>query len=355
MDMYSFLLQIQNPALSPGSGSFIQHTFEIFVICLVMFLLGWFLHRLTYSHRQKVRIRELNNQVEAARIRINDLEGDLDSCNAAIVNIKGENAALSTKLSKLEERTNIEGGPDVEADQSGEAQVDEEKIKQETLISGLASDIAGYGTPGYGVEGAEAVFGHKIEEDDLKIVEGINAETAELLNRNSIHTWRQLGNTSVPQLQNILDKAGDPYQVLNPSTWPKQARMASDAEWVKLREYQDYLVGGVEPTDKAPPSLVDNPDVYYMKGKKITPDDLTVIEGIDGEIQGLLQANGIKTWSDLAGAEVADLQILLNEAGEQFRTINPATWPKQASIAAEGKWEELSEYHSYLEGGEEPS
>ena len=33
---------------------------------------------------------------------------------------------------------------------------------------------------------------------------------------------------------------------------------------------------------------------------------------------------------------------------------DPATWAKQAQLAAEGNWEELETYQDHLKGGKEP-
>ncbi|MCB0688531.1 MAG: hypothetical protein KDC53_18455 [Saprospiraceae bacterium] len=343
------ILQIQNPVLSPGTGSFTSHSIEIFIICLVMFLLGWFLHHLIYYARQKNLIAELEANLKSARTRINDLEGDLDSCNSAMVNVKGENASLSTKLARLEE--DVKTGKPVELPPLA---VSADLSTEEDIVSSLAADIVGSGGTGFDADGAKAVFGRKIKEDDLKIVEGIGPKTEQLLNNSSIHTWRQLGNTSVPQLQSILDKAGDRFQLLNPSTWPKQARMAADGEWVKLREYQDYLVGGVEPEGQAPPSNPDSSTAHYIMGKRITNDDLTIVEGIGPKIQELLHQNGINTWASLADTSVGKLQEILHAAGDRYRIHNPSTWPKQAGMAHEGKWDLLKEYQDFLDGGKEP-
>ncbi|MCB0669129.1 MAG: hypothetical protein KDC80_25065 [Saprospiraceae bacterium] len=343
------LLQIQNPTLSPGTGTFISHSFEIFIICLVMFLLGWFLHHLIQGTRQKRVIAELEANLKSARTRISDLEGDLESCNAAIVNVKGENASLTTKIARLERDSTTAKPVELPPIQSAKT-----LAAEETIVSSLAADIVGTSGTGFDADGAKAVFGRKIKEDDLKIVEGIGPKTEQLLNNSSIHTWRQLGNTSVPQLQSILDKAGDRFQLLNPSTWPKQSRMAAEGEWVKLREYQDYLIGGVEPEGQAPPSGSDTSPAQYIMGKRITQDDLTVIEGVGPKIQELLHQNDIKTWNRLAETPVAKLQEILSSAGERYRIHDPSTWPKQASMAHEGKWDLLKEYQDFLDGGKEP-
>ena len=136
----SILLQIQNPVLSPGTGTFASHTFEIFIICLGMFLLGWFLHHLIHCTRHKSVIAELEANLKSARTRISDLEGDLDSCNSAMVNVKGENASLSSKLARLE-REATSGKPVVLPP------VDTAKaaVSEEAIVSSLAADIVGTG------------------------------------------------------------------------------------------------------------------------------------------------------------------------------------------------------------------
>ncbi len=80
--------------------------------------------------------------------------------------------------------------------------------------------------------------------EDLKIVEGIGPKIEQLLKNDGIHTWSDLAAASVERLQGILDAAGDRYKMHNPSTWAEQAGMAAAGTWEKLKEYQDYLIGG---------------------------------------------------------------------------------------------------------------
>ena len=346
--MFTILLQIQNPASRPGTGDFATHSLEIFAICLIMFALGWSIYHLMFGNKYKTTIRDLEGNLNSARTRISDLEGDLEGCNSAIVNIKGENAALSTKLAKLD-TGNKQGEKQIKVSENSGQELS--STLEETLVSGLASDIAGSGNTGYDAKGANAVFGKMLLEDDLKIVEGIGPKTAQLLNVNSIHTWKQLGSTSVPQLQNLLSRSGGRFQFLNPSTWPKQARMASEGEWVKLREYQDYLIGGVEPVDKDPPMRSEAATSNYLFGRKIEQDDLTLIDGVGKKINALLQENGVTTWAELADTSIKRLQEILDSAGDKFRMHNPTNWPKQAAMAADEKWDELREYQEFLQGG----
>ena len=83
------------------------------------------------------------------------------------------------------------------------------------------------------------------------------------------------------------------------------------------------------------------------------PDDLKVIEGIGPKIEQLLHEAGILTYKDLASAKVETLEAVLEKAGPRFRLADPATWPKQAALAAEGRWDDLKKLQDSLKGGRE--
>ena len=86
-------------------------------------------------------------------------------------------------------------------------------------------------------------------------------------------------------------------------------------------------------------------------GKKIKENDLTVVEGIGPKIQELFHNFDVKTWAGLAATSVAKCQEVLESGGARFKMHNPNTWPKQAGLAAEGKWKELKEWQDALDGG----
>ncbi len=93
---------------------------------------------------------------------------------------------------------------------------------------------------------AKAVFGKKIKENDLTLIEGIGPKIEELFHSFNIKTWKELSETSVERCRGILDTKGDSYRIHNPGTWPKQAKMAYEGKWKELLDWQDTLKGGVE-------------------------------------------------------------------------------------------------------------
>lgn len=91
--------------------------------------------------------------------------------------------------------------------------------------------------------------------------------------------------------------------------------------------------------------------IELPSGKKITQDDLKVVEGIGPKIEGLLNEIGITTWKELAEASEEKVQQMLDDAGPRYRIHSPSTWAKQADLAANAKWEELEKLQDELDGG----
>ena len=99
----------------------------------------------------------------------------------------------------------------------------------------------------------------------------------------------------------------------------------------------------------------DNNTAKQVLGKSIKENDLKVVEGIGPKIEELLNKDGIITWNHLSKAPILRLQNILKNGGDRFLFHKPDSWPKQAKLADEGKWEELKKLQDYLDGGKEPS
>lgn len=91
----------------------------------------------------------------------------------------------------------------------------------------------------------------KIEEmkpntSSLQIIEGIGPSLEGVLQKAGINNLEMLANTSRDDLKLILDKAGDRFRIHEPRSWPHQAELARKGEMEKLKEYQEFLMGGKE-------------------------------------------------------------------------------------------------------------
>ena len=80
-------------------------------------------------------------------------------------------------------------------------------------------------------------------------------------------------------------------------------------------------------------------------------DNLKLVEGIGPKIEELLNADGIRTFAKLAATNPQHISALLDAAGARFQIHNPATWPQQAALARDGKWDELKVLQDKLTGG----
>ncbi len=77
-------------------------------------------------------------------------------------------------------------------------------------------------------------------------------------------------------------------------------------------------------------------------------DDLTKIEGIGPKIAETLVASGVVTFADLASQEVSVIQETISVVRGSH---DATTWPAQARLAADAKWDELETLQDELDGG----
>jgi len=101
------------------------------------------------------------------------------------------------------------------------------------------------------------------------------------------------------------------------------------------------------------PKVVEKkaPATKAVAKKATKADDLKKIEGIGPKIAELFVAAGIDTFAKLAKAPQKDLKAILEAAGSRYASKNPGSWPKQAKMAAEGKWDELKKWQDETKGG----
>jgi hypothetical protein len=60
---------------------------------------------------------------------------------------------------------------------------------------------------------------------------------------------------------------------------------------------------------------------------------------------------GILTYRQLASTQPDQLRDILGAAGPQFVGKDPTTWPHQARLAADGRWDDLKQLTERLVGG----
>ncbi len=85
--------------------------------------------------------------------------------------------------------------------------------------------------------------------------------------------------------------------------------------------------------------------------KSAKGDDLKKIEGIGPKVMGIFNDAGIVSFADLASKSAEELKEILTPHGGRYAGMTTDTWPKQAQLASEGKWEELEKWQDELDGG----
>jgi predicted flap endonuclease-1-like 5' DNA nuclease len=203
-----------------------------------------------------------------------------------------------------------------------------------------------------GAAGKVSIYSH-LKSDNLQVVEGIGPKMDEVMKKHGIKTWAELASKSPEQLRGILDKENPTrYRIIDPTTWPEQARLANAGKWADLIDYQKRLdTGRIDVGDGATDAKVEKLLIKMGILKKWSKDDLKAVEGIGPKIEKLLHNAGIKTWKALSETSVATIQGILDKAGSRYQLADPGTWPKQAEMAAKGDWDALKEYQDFLQGG----
>lgn len=155
---------------------------------------------------------------------VDSIQDDLDSCNRM-------NSQLRLDMEKLRTQLN-----------------EQNKVKASFVTETIVSSEINQPVEPILFDGAvvKAIFGKKVNENDLKIIEGIGPKIEELFKTSGILTWKALSETSVDRCREILNKAGERFQIHDPGTWPRQAKLCYEGKWQELKDWQTTLDGGRE-------------------------------------------------------------------------------------------------------------
>ena len=81
-------------------------------------------------------------------------------------------------------------------------------------------------------------------DKSLTKIEGIGPKIAQLLTKAGIKTFEDLSKAKKATLVGVLKDAGNRFQMHDPSTWAKQAKLASAGKWDALAKLQKELKAG---------------------------------------------------------------------------------------------------------------
>jgi predicted flap endonuclease-1-like 5' DNA nuclease len=295
---------------------------------LLGLLLGWLL----WGKFQKM-VADLEAEISRLKAKISGLESDLAECGH-------RRAGLDSEVSMLK-------------GQLKEAQSSAKVTTQQAFVAPVASAplsiAADMPAPS---AGKKNIYGG-LKSDNLQVVEGIGPKMDEVLKKYGVSTWKELSESTPESLRKILDEENPTqYRIIDPATWPAQARLAHSGQWEELISMQKKLdTGRANVGDGETDSKVEKLLIKMGVIKKWAQDDLKAVEGIGPKIESLLHNAGVKTWRELSLTPVDKIQAVLDAAGSRYKLADPGTWPKQAEMAADGRWDDLREYQDFLQGG----
>ncbi|MEM0517896.1 MULTISPECIES: 50S ribosomal protein L21 [Aequorivita] len=111
--------------------------------------------------------------------------------------------------------------------------------------------------------------------------------------------------------------------------------------------------GGKETKAAAPKAEAKKAPAKKAAPKAAKADDLKKIEGVGPKAAEAMVAAGLDTFAKVAKAKPEAIATILSEASSNLAHLVTDTWPKQAKLAADGKWDELKELQDNLDGGVE--
>jgi predicted flap endonuclease-1-like 5' DNA nuclease len=292
---------------------------------LLPFLLGLALGWLLWS-RFKSLFDQSQSDLSASQLKLADSETAFENAKKKISLLEGDLSICRGRLREIETVSSVKGA---------------------TMVTPVAAVKMASGSSGNKWAAA-------IGTDQLQIIEGIGPKMESILKENGIDSFSKLSVVTGTELRNILNKYGDKYRIIDPNTWPQQATLAKEEQYDDLIRLQKELDTGR--SDTAAGVTDSKLEKFLIKAgilKRWKQDDLKAIEGIGPKIENLLHEAGIKTWQKLSETDVSILHSILEKAGPRYQLASPDTWPKQAKLAAEGKWDDLQVYQDSLDGGKE--
>jgi predicted flap endonuclease-1-like 5' DNA nuclease len=211
----------------PGSSNMTTYIWEIAIILLVAFVLGYLLRYL------------LNDSFKS---RIANLESELNRLSSE--GLTSSEVDATAEFNALQERIK-EQATEIEKLSQKLAGSNIEKISLEKQLAGLTPDVVNttLSTTSNTVN-IEPASTKEVVKDNLKKIEGIGPKIEELLNNDGVYSFQDLISASVSRIRGILIAAGPNYAVHDPSTWAEQARLAHEGLWDDLSDMQEQLKGG---------------------------------------------------------------------------------------------------------------
>jgi len=184
------------------------------------------IHEMTRDRAQMQSDAEMmSGKISGQAKTIFDLQQYINNSESAYRNQKSMIDGLQATIDSYQQRINII----------------QEELEKSRATEPKAKKISSPAPVRANFEHVSQLLGKQVTDNDLTLITGIGPKAAALLQGNGIETWEDLANATTEQLKSMLNEAGGVYKSLDPTHWSKQAAMASQGEWRKLRVFQESL------------------------------------------------------------------------------------------------------------------
>jgi predicted flap endonuclease-1-like 5' DNA nuclease/uncharacterized protein YneF (UPF0154 family) len=207
----------------------------LFVASLLGFLLGYFM-----SHRTKkefvyndVKTETSSKSTIVEKFNQMEKEASISTNNAIVSNTQ---TAKKETIAKVE--TKVET-PKVETSKP----TAKKTVAKTTEVNNKVepAKTAKKTTAGKKTVAKTPVSGTK---NDLKVIEGIGPAIEKLLNAKNINTYKELADSKIEVIQEILNEGGPRFAMHSPETWPMQAQLLFENRMEDFKKLTEELKGG---------------------------------------------------------------------------------------------------------------
>ena len=257
---------------------------------------------LTYLLRQR-RINEMDTEIEELEGTVKSRDKKIKSLNKSLKEENATNEGLSEELAERDQ--NIKG-------LEGQVQ------NRDSRIDTLMADIAELRTE------TDATISQR--DSTIKNLEG-EVETRD-------HNIEAL-NTDLGNLNTQLNETNHHVEALNTQITDLNHRNQEQTDRAIRAETR------VAKLEHHTTELKD--EITALKAKqRAMQDDFSRLDGIGPKIASVLRSAGVKTFAKLAVKGADELREILEASNPNLLKLSdPASWPEQAGMAAEGEWESL--------------
>lgn len=311
---------------------------------------------LALSEKARLAASLNESQVNELKNKVQKLENDLHSSRLMVVKYQSETNAFEEEKKRIrDEAQGIEERvkeSDILRNKNAQLEADLQKARQNLAeLSSLRSEVESLKSEKDKWQN-EAEVQAKNAEAGLSYQSRVSALESELNKQKEENKKlsEELSITANEKL-NAIASSADATHLQSQLAEIKLKASMWESDLVSLRQTYIQLEEKYNRLNEEKRNLEEELNTVRLASKTRVKDDLEKIEGIGPKLEELLYENNIFSFRELADASTSQLQAILDKAGEQYRIHDPSTWPEQARLLAEGRFEEFETLTQQLKGG----